>query len=317
MSFPEKAVPGSILDNAPPGLGGEDFGGSLIQGRDGKVYAQAGKTGIWNVEVVGLDSVRKLGEGTIRIDPSDIARAEAFREVYLQRDAGIRATQVAKMTPEFTGDIAKDFKVEEPIAFEKQAAAAVKAAIAWDDRNLYLGYDVNDPTPWVNNAKTADGMYASGDTVDFQLGTDPEADKSRTVAVMGDLRLSIGSFQGKPTAVIMRKVAGEKAPKTYHSGVFKNYVMESVVVVEDAQIIVTPRSRGYVVEAAIPLEALGFKPADELALRGDFGVTHGDPGGNDTRLRSYWNNQTTGIVDDDVAELMMAPNNWGQLIFRE
>ncbi|NQT92210.1 MAG: hypothetical protein HQ559_05570 [Lentisphaerae bacterium] len=60
-----------------------------------------------------------------------------------------------------------------------------------------------------------------------------------------------------------------------------------------------------------------MKPAEELSLRGDFGVTHGDPGGNDTRLRSYWNNQTTGIVDDDVAELMMSPNNWGQLIFRE
>jgi len=317
VSFPEKAVPGAILDNAPPGLGGEDFGGSLTQAKDGKVYAQSGKTGIWNVEVVGLDTVKTLGRGKIRIEAGDLAKAKEFRELYLQKDVGIRSMTAAKLTPEFTGNIAADFKVEEPVAFQKLSAAAVKVAVAWDDTNLYLGYDVNDPVPWVNNAGTADGMYASGDTVDFQVGTDPEADRDRDTAVLGDLRLSIGSFQGKPTAVIYRKVAKKKAPKTYNSGVFKDYVMESVIVVEGAEIVVTPRANGYVVEAAIPLKALGIEPAEALALRGDFGVTHGDPWGTDTVLRTYWNNQETGIVNDDVAELMMTPANWGQLVFRE
>lgn len=43
----------------------------------------------------------------------------------------------------------------------------------------------------------------------------------------------------------------------------------------------------------------------------------GDPGGQGTVLRTYWNNQKTGIVDDEVAELMMEPKNWGELIFKE
>jgi len=43
--------------------------------------------------------------------------------------------------------------------------------------------------------------------------------------------------------------------------------------------------------------------------------THGDPSGTRTRLRSYWSNQHTGIVDDAVFELMMEPKNWGTIQF--
>ena len=65
-------------------------------------------------------------------------------------------------------------------------------------------------------------MYTGGDTVDFQLGTDPKAAKDRREAVLGDLRLSIGNFQGHPTAVLYRKVSATRTPKTFSSGVVKN-----------------------------------------------------------------------------------------------
>jgi hypothetical protein len=74
--------------------------------------------------------------------------------------------------------------------------------------------------------------------------------------------------------------------------------------------------RSYVVEAAIPLADLGLKPAPGLTLRGDFGVTHGDKSGTDTVLRTYWSNQATGIVNDEVFELKMEPKNWGELTFQ-
>ena len=47
-------------------------------------------------------------------------------------------------------------------------------------------------------------MYAAGDTVDLQLGSDPGADPKRSKAVKGDLRVSIGNYQGQPTAVLYR-----------------------------------------------------------------------------------------------------------------
>jgi len=159
---------------------------------------------------------------------------------------------------------------------------------------------------------------ASRDPVDLQLGTDPEADENRAEAGKGDLRLSIGSFRGKPTAVLYRKIAEQKAPKTFSSGVVKNYVMDSVVVLAEAKVAAKVDAKGkrYVVEAAIPLAALGLKLTDGRALRGDFGATHGDKSGKDTMLRSHWSNQATGLVDDEVFELMMQPANWGELVFQ-
>ena len=92
--------------------------------------------------------------------------------------------------------------------------------------------------------------------------------------------------------------------------------MESVVEVPGAAIKVNKRNGSYVVEAAIPFAALGLTPAKGLTLRGDMGVTFGDPAGQRTRLRSYWSNQHTGLVDDAVFELKMEPQHWGDMTFQ-
>ena len=136
--------------------------------------------------------------------------------------------------------------------------------------------------------------------------------------MLGDLRISIGNPAGRPTAVVCRPVAKEKAPKKFLSGVWRNGVeYDSVVTLTDAKIEVKvdAAKKTYVVEAAIPLAALGLKPAAGLTLSGDFGAIFGDPAGKDTVLRSHWNNQATGIVADEVAELQLEPKNWGRIIF--
>ena len=318
VAWPEKAIPGAIMDNVPPGLGGEDFGGSMTQTQDGKVYIQAGKVGVWNLEVTGLETVKALPGSTVAISQDESTTAQKLREQYLQESKGALRATAKKMTPAFTGDIAKDFAGAEIISFKKQDDAAVRSATTWDDQNLYLAWEVKDNTPWTNSASEAAQLYLSGDTVDFQLGTDPKAKTDRAEAVAGDLRLSIGNLQGKATAVIYRKVSAEKKPMTFSSGVVKQYPMDYVNVLADAKVEAkATRGKGYIVEAAIPLAALGLKPAEGLTLRGDFGVTHGDPAGDRTRLRTYWSNQATGIVDDAVFELKMEPKNWGEISFKE
>jgi len=314
MKFPEKAVPGAVLDDAPPGSGGEDFGGHMRQCNDGGVYIQAGKTALWNVKVVGLDKVRSIPGGTISISNADVQTAEKFREEQLQAAVGTKVYIVKKYTVVFTGNLDRDF--QDIISFAKQKDSSVRAAAAYDDTNLYLGWEVKDTTPWVNGADAPEYMYARGDTVDFQLGTDPNADELRTEAVKGDLRLSIGNFKGTPTAVLYRKVSDQKNPKIFSSGLVKNYVMDSVTVLKEARIEVKKGDRWYVVEAAIPLASLGLQPFPGLKLIGDFGATHGTQAGDDTALRTYWSNQCTGLVNDEVFELKMEPRNWGQLQFR-
>ncbi|HUW31996.1 MAG TPA: PQQ-binding-like beta-propeller repeat protein [Planctomycetota bacterium] len=318
MAFPDQAVPGAILDACPPGLGGEDFGGSMRQGADGEVYIQAGKTALWNVEVVGLDQVKAIPGGTIPFSAADVTMAQQFHDEQKQSAEGTKKFTVKKATPAFTGSLDGDFRGADKLAFEKQRGSRVRVAAAWDDANLYVGWEVQDDTPWVNGADAPEFMYARGDTVDLQLGTDPKADPKRGEPVKGDLRLSIGSFQGKPVAVVYRMVADEKHRKTFSSGVVKEYTMDSVLVLDGCKIDVKVNGPGkqYVVEAAIPLAALGLKPADGLTLRGDFGVTHGDKAGADTALRTHWNNQQTGIVNDEVFELKMEPKNWGEMLFK-
>jgi len=313
VKFPAQAVPGADMSQAPPGLGGEDFGGSMTLAQDGKLYIQAGKTAFWNLEVTGLGTVRALPGGTVALSASDIGQARAIREAQLQVLAGKKVVSIKKLTPTFSANLDADFKGSDIIAYSKGDDAKVRSALAWDQQNLYVGWDVADNTPWTNAARVAEEMYTSGDTVDLQLGTVAGADKDRSEARLGDLRLSIGSFGGRDTAVIYRRLSGQKQPRAFNSGVFKNYVMEYVGVLPDAKITVTTRDKGTIVEAAIPLSALGLKPADGLSLRGDMGVTYGDQAGQRTRLRSYWSNQQTGIVDDAVAELMMQPKNWGDL----
>lgn len=315
VKFPAQAVPGAEMSAAPPGLGGEDFGGSMTLAENGKLYIQAGKTAFWNLEVTGLNTVRALPGGTVALTARDLPPAQAIREAQLQVVAGRKTAFVKRHTPTFTANLDDDFKDSDIVTYQKGDDASARSALAWDDQNLYVGWDVTDNTPWTNAARAAEEMYTSGDTVDLQLGTAAGADQNRTEAGLGDLRLSLGNFGGQATAVLYRRVARQKQPQAFNSGVFKNYVMDYVGVLPEAKITVTRRANGYLVEAAIPLAALGLKPTAGLMLQGDVGVTYGDQAGQRTRLRSYWSNQQTGIVDDAVAELMMQPKNWGELKF--
>jgi len=328
-AYPEQPVPGAILDTCPPGAGEEAFGGSITQGvlgvppsgglKEAKLSVQAGHTSFWNVEVVGLDTIRPLPGGKVSLSADDVKTAEGFRARYLRQGATAKRLKARKATPTFTGDLARDFASSEIAKYQKDDATACRTAVVWDEKNLYVAWEAKDATPWVNGADAPEFMYARGDTVDLQLGTDPKAPKDRKEAVLGDLRVSIGPFQGKPTVVVYRKQAAEKHPKVFNSGVVKGYEMESVLVLADArvEVKVDAVSRRYVVEAALPMAALGIVPKAGTALRADFGATFGNRAGNDTALRSYWSNQATGLVSDEVFELKMEPQTWGALELAE
>lgn len=316
--WPEKALPGVLMDSVPPGAGAEDFGGSLVQADDGKIYIQSGKTGIWNIELTGTESIQPLRSGRITITQEELELARKECESQKQAASTGKRLVVKRLAeaPKLTGDlgsmggaVAADYK--------KQDNTAIRTALAYDGERLYLHFEVKDETPWVNGADAPQFLYARGDTVDLQLGTDTKANPKRREAASGDLRLSIGNFQGKPTAMLYRKVADKKAPMTFSSGVVKAYVMDSVTELPNAVIAVktNPKDKRYTLQASIPLSDLGLTPSAGLVVRGDVGVTHGDQTGLDTALRTSWCNQMTGLVSDEVFELEMKPDNWGELMF--
>jgi hypothetical protein len=315
--YPDRMVPGARIDQCPPGAGEEAFGGSMTQAKDGRLFVQVGHTSFWNVEVLGLDAVRAIPVGgPVTVTEADTEKARAYREAAMQASVGTKSVVARQKTVVFTGNVQKDFEGTGQLTFQKNANAGVRAAMAWDKDTLYVGWDVQDATAWVNGADAPEFLYARGDTVDLQLATIAEPKVARAEAGKGDLRLSIGNFQGTPTAVLYRKVAETKKPMTFNSGVVRDYVMESVTVEPTVRVSVKQDKNGYTVEAAIPLALLGVVPGDGLTLRGDLGVTHGNKDGNDTALRTYWNNQGTGIVSDEVFELKMEPRNWGEIVFQ-
>lgn len=321
QEFPDRALPGADVTRCPPGAPEEAFGGSVTLTSDGRLFLQGGHTSFWSVEVLGLERARPLAGGALTLDADDVATARTYRERYLNLQMGERKVAAMRATPAFTGDLAADFGADNVRRFGRQDNAGARVALAWDDDNLYVAWSVEDETPWLNGADAPQYLYARGDTVDLQLGTDPQADPKRAKAEVGDLRLSIGPFQGKPTAVVYRrKVADgdEKMPMSFSSGVYENHVKESVTLPADVRIVATHAAdgQGYTVQAAVPWKTLGTTPRAGMVLRGDLGVTHGNRAGNDTVLRSYWANLNTGLVSDEVGELMMEPANWGEIVLQ-
>ena len=309
MRFPDKAVPGVGLDDVPAAWRSRISAGSACLAKDGKLYLQAGKTGFWDVVVENLDQVRLLQGGSITIAAADLKLAEQVREQVLQSNTGIQRLALKRGAPAFSGSLDKDFAGHTVITYEKGAGTRVRSAAAWDDACLYLAWEVQDRTPWVNGARSPDALYWGGDTVDFQLACDASAPTGREQAVKGDLRISIGNLNGKDTAVIFRPVADDKSHRTlFSSGVVKEYWMDCVQVLDRTRLAVAKRPDGYTVEAAIRLADLGLVPRAGLALKGDFGATFGNQAGDRTRIRSYWSNQHTGLVDDVVFEACSSPS---------
>ncbi len=317
--WPDQATPGAIMDSAPPGSGGEDFGGSATQGQDGKLYVQSGKAAYWNLVTVGWDEVVEVGEGSVEISDADRKLADRMRIEAMQKARGRPLLVAKRMTPAFTGDLRKDFTGCPIAEYRKQSGADVKTVIAWDDKNLYVGWEVNDATPWINKAGEAPMMYASGDSVDLQIGTQSDADPDRAKEGAGDVRVNIGPFEETPTAAIYRTVSAQEKERVFSSGVERAYPVDYVAVLDSAKIHVDADAnrKRYVVEVALPLVDLGLTPEAGLKIRGDFGAMHSDAAGENAVLRTYWSNQDTGLVDDVVFELQATPKNWGEILFRE
>jgi hypothetical protein len=312
--WPEEAKPGLDMSQLPAGSGAEDFGGSMTQASDGSVSIQAGKVGLWNLAMGGLERATALSGGPIELSADDVQRARVARSQPLPGTVAGKLV-VKRATPTFSGALDADFAGQQVLAYKKSDEAAVRTAFAKDGAMLYVGWDVRDATPWINGAADISQMYASGDTVDLQLGTAASADPGREGVVAGDLRLSIGNFKGSPTAVLYRFVSAEKKVRTFSSGVIQGWQVDWVDVLASAKIAVKVNpGHGYVVEVAVPLADLGLT-GDGATIRGDVGVTHGDPAGTRTRLRTYWSNQQTGLVDDVVFELKPTPAAWGTITF--
>lgn len=300
-------------------VGGEPFGGSFRQAEtDKKYYLQTGGNGFRIYRLDGLDKIVRK-QGTVKVEPTVlIALAAKAREKQAAAQA-IKRVEAVKLdkAPKIDGQ-SDDWSVSPNVSWDRDGRFPVQVRVGFDANHLYLCYEVRDDSPWTNTGKDWTTLFKTGDSVDVQLGTNPKASPKRREPVVGDVRLLVAPFEGKPIAVLYRhKIIGTASSPVTFKSPWRGVTVDSVERVDDARIAVKPRpNQGYIVEVAVPLKTLGLTPAHG-AIAADFGALYGDASGSVIGMRSYWSNHATALVNDVPGEIMLHPDAWGVMSFGE
>ncbi len=283
-------------------LGGEIFGGMFDRSSDGDYYVQIGHGPYRIYQLHGIDQAVRLAGSAFDVSTEQITSAEQrnLRRFAEQQLLSRKSLQVPGTA---TWDQSGKFKTE--------------VSVELDGDHLHLVYRVQDPSPWVNNGRDWTTLFATGDSVDIQIGVDGSADPDRRNPVVGDQRLLIAPFEGEAIAILYqhRRPEGEDDlnPIEFTSP-WRGEKVDNVVRLTDVEVDEDVRNNLYTIDIRIPISTLGLKVTDG-PLKADFGVTFGDAQGTETQLRSYWANPATMLVDDIPGEIMLHPNLWGEIDF--
>jgi len=296
-------------------IGGECFGGTFGKSeKDGAYYLQSGHTDYRIFRMSGFENVKR-GEGKVDVSPDQAAAAERNLAGKVARTILRKEARAQKFEKEPVIDGKEnDWGKADAVAWDKSGQFKVTVRTGYDDKNLYLFYNVADNSPWVNNGKEWTMLFKTGDSVDIQIATDPAANPGRSQPVAGDLRVIFAPIEGKNIAVLYRHRGAKENLVTFTSP-WRSETVDAVKKLENARIAVIKDNGKYTLEAAIPLSDLGLAAPSGKTFKADFGVIYGDPDGTINMLRSYWSNQNTGLVNDVPGEIMLDPKMWGTLQF--
>jgi len=298
-------------------VGGEPFSGTLVKQSDGVIRVATGQAreACMIQQIKGLDTIRRFEAEPISIDGTLLAKVKA----------DVAARNLATTTPEkkeYTivrapSGTAADGRTSEWKGIDKiqitREGAPERATVQlmWDDTNLYACFHVSDLSPWKNEGKDFTRLFKTGDAVDIQLS--PTANRKRRPAE-GDLRLIISQVRKRPVVVLM-KPKDKTTPgtaKTYSSPVM-SHPFARVEIVTRAKAKAIVRGSSCLIEAAVPLKAIGLTLKPGQALRGDVGFISSDAAGRVNVARTYWSNQQTNLVNDEPSESWLYPEQWAEL----
>ena len=295
-------------------VGGECFGGVFGRSDDGTYWLQTGGEGYRVYRIKGLDQVRR-SEGEIVVTAAHLQAAQRRAERRQAATAGSRVAplQALARAPSLDGT-GNGWPPAEPLVWSKAGGACrVSVRLGCDATNLYLRYEVADPSPWVNNGTDWTLLFKTGDSIDLQLATDPAAPANRRTPAPGDVRLLIAPMGTQQVAVVYRhRVPGTKQGMAFSSP-WRTETVDQVQRLDTARIAVRKSGDAYAVDAAVRLADLGFAPRPGGAWKADLGVIYGDDAGTINLMRNYWANQATGLVNDVPGEIMLQPDLWGTL----
>lgn len=299
--------------------GSEPFNGWFGSQNDGKIRMTNGlanQAGMIH-EVIGLDSISRFDGPSLTVDQVTIAKADAFNQKQVLEKSATKIYQVAALqqAPSITGKM-QEWKTIKPLEIKVEGNPAVgKAKIAYDADNLYLLYEIKDKSPWKNTGKEFSKLFKTGDCVDLKLRV--KTGKKSNAVTADDCRILIADFNAKPVAVLMKPI-DKSAPanlQVSYSSPVTTKTFDRVEIIKNAKIKLIKKADLYIVEAAIPLQAIGLKPEKDLKIIGDIGFITSDSNGMINTARVYWSNKQTNLVSDLPMEAWLNPDKWGTFKF--
>lgn len=310
---PQEERPGMPCDAMT--AGGESFGGWFCKAANGKYYACGGSTAALVFEITGLDSLKRFG-GEVEVTAEHLKAANDLRIKVAAKRLQPKVYTVRRTDK----PLAADGSLEEwdmpkdsvEIVSGRSPIGLVKAL--YDDRNLYVAWQVNDSSPLKNSGQDERLLFITGDCVDIMLRTNPEAKDDKPVA--GDLRLLIAPKNGEATAVLYQPVApgADKSEAAALSSPWRSVHFDRIKTVK-FPLTMKSIQGGYVVTAAIPLDLLGLQSPRGKSFKADFGILGSDSAGQECTSRNYWCNKTTNNTNDIPDEAQLTPNLWGEIRF--
>jgi len=317
--FPDMRMTTNPLGSGIGILGQECFGGTFGRSElNGEYYFQGGGVSYRVYRIAGLKhTVRQEGKLVVTSPQADLAERSVARRARVQTSQKSATIPWATLRPQIDGGMS-DWKEIAPVAsWDQQGRFPVTVQACHDQEFLYLMYRVADDSPWVNNGQDWQTLFKTGDGIDLQLATFPDAPANRTGPAPGDLRLYIApSAQGEVACLYRHRVPGATDSEgVYFQSPWRSERVDVVKKLETIQIAVDKGSREYRVEVAIPLQELGLSNISKKALKGDFGVIYGNVEGTVNLYRNYWSNPVTGLVNDVPGEIMLNPQLWGTVLF--
>lgn len=291
-------------------LNDEHFWPSITQTADGNVYLVVGKNHSGVVKLSGLESVKRIPAVDFSVTPEQLAACVAYQQELelCKTPVSDRMLVLLSSTAPIVDGNLSDWASTNFVQIDGKATGSVMIA----NGKLFAAWNTESANLATNTGLQPDALFKTGGALDLMIGSDASASPTRPAAVLGDMRLLVTKVGAATRALLYKAVSAKPNanPVTFTSPVRVVTIQD----IEDVTAQVQMAGVGGRYEISIPLEALGFEPANNTTIKADIGVLRGFGGA--TIQRSYWHNKATVIVSDTPTEAELTPRLWGRWEFR-
>jgi hypothetical protein len=297
----------------------EGQGGSMVRlvtkpGTAPRTFILAGGQDSRVTEVLGLDTIQPLPEWKFTLGEEE---AKIASDAIADFNAKNSSSQKLVLTKGL--DSLKNAAL---IPRDVDGARGFKAAAAYDEKNLYVSYEVTSPAELLNANTEPKLLFKAGNCLDIQIAADPSADPARKTPAAGDVRLLVtrqpGADGKKPAtyAVLFRpKVKGFSGESIVLTSPTGKESFDEINIVQGVELKYTKTPSGFTAVATIPLELLGVTLKAGTPVRMDLGYIFGNELGTSAMARAYLKNRSfsSNVLKDVPNESRLEPAEWDEV----